>query len=105
MFLRETHSYDNLEESWKKDCHSEHVHFSHGTSVARGVCTILPHFANIEIYNKISDSNGHFLLLHVMISNMELILVNIYAPTKDKTKALGHRAECILCKISLCAFD
>lgn len=83
-FLQETHSIDNLEDAWKEDSQSKYVYFSHGTSVARGVCVILPSKADVQILNEISDTNGRFLLLHVIISNMELVLVNIYAPTKDK---------------------
>ena len=47
---------------------------------------ILPRNIDVQILNKISDSNGCFILLHVIINNMELILANIYAPTKDKLK-------------------
>ena len=50
------------------------------------VCIILPTNIYVQILNKISDSNGRFILLHVIINNLELILANIYAPTKDKIK-------------------
>ena len=86
LFLQETHSFENSEESWKQDSYSRNIYFSHGTSVSRGVCIILPKNADVQILEKISDLNGRLLLLHAIINSMELILVNIYAPTKDKIK-------------------
>ena len=86
LFLQETHSSNKVEETWTHDSPSKHIYFSHGTSVARGVCTILPINTDFQILDKISDTNGHFLLLHITVNNMELVLVNIYAPTKDKLK-------------------
>ena len=50
------------------------------------MCIFLPTNIDVQILNKISDSNGCFILLHIIINNMELNLANIYALTKDKIK-------------------
>ena len=86
LFLQETHSVEKSEEVWKQEFNCNHIYFSHGTSVSRRVSIIIPRNIDVQILNKISDSNGRFILLHVIINNMELILANIYAPTKDKLK-------------------
>ena len=36
--------------------------------------------------DQISDSKGRFLLIHLKFDNTELVLVNVYMPTKDKKR-------------------
>ena len=44
----------------------------------------MPHKLNFDLKHIIADENGRYLLLDVIIDDNSFILVNIYAPTKDK---------------------
>ena len=83
IFLQETHSNPDLENVWKHDFDNNNLLFSHGSSSATGVCTILPNNCDFEIKGKMSDDKGRFLLIHLILNDTELVLANIYAPTKD----------------------
>ena len=83
IFLQETHSNYELETIWKRDFESNNLFFSHGSSSARGVCILIPNNSTFEIKNTITDNNGRFLLIHLVLNDTEMVLVNIYAPTKD----------------------
>ena len=82
-FLQETHSTKVSEEYWKREWKG-HMFFSHGTSGSRGVAIIFPQNIDLIVHNIITDEHGRFLLLEVTIDDSKFVLVNIYAPTKDK---------------------
>ena len=84
VLLQETHSATEIENKWKHDFGNPNIFFSHGTSSGRGVCIILPQNSTFKIKDQISDSNGRFLLIHIMFEDTELVLVNIYMPQKIK---------------------
>ena len=52
LFLQETHSVEKSEEVWKQEFNCNHIYFSHGTSVSRGVSITLPTYINVQILNK-----------------------------------------------------
>ena len=83
LFIQESHSTSDMEPLWKKEAPNYDIYFSHGTSNSKGVCTMFPKYLNIEVYETISDIYGRFLLIHLNISDVEFVLVNIYAPTKN----------------------
>ena len=82
FFLQETHTTSDSEVTWKRDLKNFNTFFSHGASNARGVCTLIPEKYNQNVVSTLSDCNGRFLLIHLYIDDRELVLVNIYAPTK-----------------------
>ena len=86
VFLQETHSIPEIENKWKQDFDNPNLFFSHGTSSGRGVCIILPSNTDFKIIDQISDSKGRYLLIHLKFDNTELVLVNVYMPTKDKKR-------------------
>ena len=62
----------------------QNIFFSHGSSAARGVCIILPNNTDFKLVQEVTDSEGRFILLHLILNDLELVLANVYAPTKDK---------------------
>ena len=60
------------------------IEFSHGTCGSRGIAILCPKQLDFKVVYKIKDSNGRFILIDVNFDNQNLVLVNIYAPTKDK---------------------
>ena len=79
--LQETHSTPEQEELWKKQWNGP-IHFSHGTSQARGVCILFSQsIKNCNV--KFGDADGHLLILEVEIKQMQLAVCNVYAPNTD----------------------
>lgn len=83
--LQETHSTANTEKLWKKQWDGEIV-FSHGTSNSRGVATLFSSNLQYTIMGNITDNEGRIIVTHVEVDGQEVIVCNIYAPTKDKPK-------------------
>ena len=54
--------------------------FSHGSSHSKGVMTLVNPNLDFKVEKCIQDTNGRFLVLDLLIDELHLILVNIYAP-------------------------
>ena len=82
-FVQETHSTEAAEPDLNKNDYK--IWYSHGTSRAQGICTMVPDSYSHRVVDKISDQDGRFFLLHILvfINDSEFVLVNLYAPTKD----------------------
>ena len=83
ILLQETHSTEEVENNWKVEWKG-HIEFSHGKSTARGVAILFSPKLDIQIINVIKDTHGRFLLLQIKLNDKTFVLVNVYAPTKDK---------------------
>ena len=89
--LQETHSCQNKEQLWRSETRNEwDIYFSHGTSGSKGVATLIPKRYQCKINNEVADPLGRFLLLDVEIDETCFILLNMYAPTKDKPSDQIH---------------
>ena len=77
LFLQETHSISNDENTWADDFKGQ-VFFSHGTSNSRGVLIAYLGSQSFVVKNKRNDDAGHILILNVSIDDTDYILVNIY---------------------------
>ena len=82
IFLQETHCTEGLENIWRKDWKGQAV-FCNGSSSARGVAILISERIDLVINEIIRDNTGRFLLLDTTFEGQQLILLNIYAPTKD----------------------
>ena len=82
ILLQETHSTELCEKNWKQEW-GGNIYFSHGTSCARGVAILIPKNMCFTINNMIMDDNGRFILLDIKHDDWEILICNIYAPTKD----------------------
>ena len=83
IFLQETHSKKELESQWRKEWGTEMV-FSHGSPNARGVAILLNKGVDYCIHSKIIDPLGRFIIVKVEIEDNLYVLINVYAPNKDK---------------------
>ena len=86
-FLQETHSTEQDENIWENECSSD-IYFSHGLSNKSGTAIIIPRSLNceFEFIDALKDSEGRILLIDCLLDSIPLILINIYAPTKDNVK-------------------
>ena len=83
MFLQETHSKKETELQWKSEWGSE-IMLSHGSSNSRGVAILLTRGIDFSIRCKILDPMGRFTILKAESADTTYVLINIYAPNKDK---------------------
>ena len=83
--LQETHSTLTCEEQWLREWDGTII-FNHGTNMSKGVAIVIPKSMEFTINKQVSDNNGRILLLDIDLGDQNLILVNVYAPTKDKEK-------------------
>ena len=83
IFFQETHLNSEILQQWQNDFETGNIFYSNGSNVARGVCTVISSRHDVQVKEQITDKDGRFLLLHANIDDCELVLVNIYAPTKD----------------------
>ena len=81
--LQETHSTESSENSWRREWGGDIV-FSHGSSSARGVAILFPKGLDYSLNTSVIDLNGRFILLDIKTDDWELLLCNVYFPTKDK---------------------
>ena len=81
--LQETHSTPETEELWKNECGCESF-FSHGTNNSSGVMIFFSNKLEIEVTEKITDTEGRFLLLKCIIQGTKIIIYNVYAPNNEK---------------------
>ncbi len=86
IFLQETHTTENIIKIWESEWNGQ-VYMSHGSSTARGVAILISPNIDIIIKEIKCDSAGRLILLETIFEGQTLILVNIYAPTKDKKNA------------------
>lgn len=85
FLIQETHSQPSIEKVWEKEWGNTII-FSHGTSKSRGVAVLFSKQLDVCIHKTVTDVNGRYILLEMDIDNNPLVLMNIYAPTKDKPK-------------------
>ena len=83
MFLQETHSKKDTEIYWKNEWGAEAV-MSHGSSNSCGVAILFRKGVDCVIHTKILDPLGRYIILKAAIKDKMYILINIYAPNKDK---------------------
>ena len=57
---------------------------SHGSSNSRGVAIMMKHNLDCRIQQTILDPKGRYIILKVDIKDTTYVLINVYAPNKDK---------------------
>lgn len=83
VFLQETHSTKSSQHKWKTEWGGP-IHFSHGTGNARGVAILLSKNFDHELINTKTDGEGRALEVRIRHEELNLSLLNIYAPNEDK---------------------
>jgi len=81
--LQETHSTAASETQWRNEWGAERI-TCHGSSNSRGVAILIKKGVDCTIHKKILDPLGRYIILKAEIKDKIYVLVNIYAPNKDK---------------------
>ena len=89
--MQETHSSATECRQWEGDFGAD-IHFSHGTTGARGVAIGILLNEQHSILKKVADKNGRFLILEIEIGNKIFILINLYNANfqADQVKTLSE---------------
>ena len=82
-FLQETHSKTEIETQWKNEWGAGII-MSHGSSNSREVAILIKKGVDYTLRSKIIDALGRYIILKVEIKDKIYVLINIYAPNKDK---------------------
>ena len=90
VFLQETHSKKEVETQWKNEWGGK-IFFSHGSSNSAGVAILIKNGVDCTVNSVISDPSGRYLILRTEIEDKSYVLVNIYAPNKDKDLTIFFR--------------
>ena len=83
FFLQETHFTIATEKQWKNEWGAETI-TCHGGSNSRGVAILRKNGVDCTIYRKILDPLGRYIILKAQIQEKIYVLINVYAPNKDK---------------------
>ena len=83
IFLQEIHSTIKTDTQWKNEWGGDII-TSHGSSNARGVSILIKNGFDCTIHQKILDPLGRFIILKADIKDKTYVLINVYAPNKDK---------------------
>lgn len=70
---------------WKTEW-SGHIYFSHGTSNSKGVCTLIRRKLQHSVNQIVTDKDGGFLLMDIIMSQKTYVIGNIYGPTSNSPK-------------------
>ena len=71
------------ETQWKNEWGAEII-TSHGSSNARGVAILIKAGFDCSIHQQILDPMGRYIIVKAVIQDKTYVLINIYAPNKDK---------------------
>ena len=83
IFLQETHSTKEVENQRRNEWDAEII-MSHGTSNSRGVAVLIKKGLEVIVHSKIMDPQGRFIILKIEFNDNLCLLINVYAPNKDK---------------------
>ena len=73
----------DVEERWKKDWGGPML-FSHGTNHSRGVMVLISPELKFKISRVEADEDGRYILFKIETRGNEMLLANLYFPTRDK---------------------
>ena len=81
IFPQETHSSKKCKNVWNNQWgRSGAIRFSHGTSRSTGVFIAFREHLNYKILAEYAHDGGNYLIIHSLIQDMPMVLVNYYAP-------------------------
>jgi hypothetical protein len=83
--LQETHSSIELEDKCRREWNG-HIEYCHGTSNSKGVAILFPSSYDVIVSNTHVYPEGRYLVLDVCIDKERMLIINVYAPTKDKER-------------------
>ena len=81
-FLQETHSDVTNSATWAGEWGGK-ILYSHGTSKARGVATLISPKLDLKVDDHTNDDQGRRLITNIMLDGTQMTLCNLYAPNDD----------------------
>ena len=57
--------------------------FSHGKSNARGGLIAFQEGIKYKVIEKYIDTEGHYIVLNLLLNNSPVVLINFYAPNQE----------------------
>ena len=81
--IQETHSTLKTEYVWKTEW-GQHAIFNHGSSNSRGVAILFNNINRKNVRCLYQDNRGRCIICEVSINNIEILVVNVYAPNLDE---------------------
>ena len=87
IYLQETYSDKKDEMLWKTQW-GELAFFSSFNSASRGVAILIRKTVSVQVLSIFSDPEGRFIILKAILNDLQMTLVNIYAPNKDDSDFL-----------------
>ena len=93
-FLQETHSAQTDSNKWQQEWGGK-IDFSHGEFNSRGVAILIPKQLEeiCDVKTIKTDDEGRFIIIECSIENNNLVLINLYCPTKDHISAQNNFLE------------
>jgi len=82
IMLQETHSCVEVEQTWSELTGAK-CYFSHGKTDSRGVAMLVLD-ENVKVKDVLYDDDGRYIMMNVEHNEKQYLLLNVYAPTKDK---------------------
>ena len=83
IFLQETHSNKATENQWQREWGRKML-FSHGSPNSCGTAILINNKANCIVLCTVPYPLGCIIISKVQVDDKVYVLVNIYAPNKDK---------------------
>lgn len=80
--LQETHSTKEIENSWQSEWGYKMFSSSH-SSKSRGVAILLNNTFQFSVIKTITDSEGRFVLIKLLINDQPVVIANVYGPNDD----------------------
>ena len=101
VFLQETYSSKECELAWEAEWGGK-AFFNHGTRHSKGTMILFHPKLDFKLKKRIVDKNGRYIFLDGNLADVQIVLVNIYAPNdvnqqvsffKDLQRQLEEYAE------------
>ena len=83
-FLQETHSSKDSAITWEAEWGGNAL-FSHGSTNSKGVMILINPKLDCKIKKVIADKDGRYIIADILLNQIRIVLVNIYAPN-DQTQ-------------------
>ena len=86
-FLQETHSSKDSAITWETEWGGKAL-FSHGSTNSKGVMTLINPKLDCKIEKVIADKDGRYIIADILLNQVRILLVNIYAPNDQTQQVL-----------------
>ena len=86
-FLQETHSSKDSAITWEAEWGGKAL-FSHGSTNSKGVMILINPKLDCKIEEVIADKDGRYIIADILLNQVRILLVNIYAPNDQTQQVL-----------------